>query len=389
MLEEGRDEFRAVVREVPEELAEAKPERKAWSVLECIEHVAAVEARYLGWLAGGEPVRARPDRERELRLFLAMRSRLTKVEAPEAVVPRGRFGSLPEAMAEFEAVRKRSIEFARERGAGLYSIGMKHPYFGRLNGGELVRLMDGHARRHGEQIRETVEALMAPREEIVKAPRAKKIEPFRRDEPDLPAQLDGVEAPERVLAGEGRVSVEEKRLADVQAAGWRASELHLEGCLLERVQLAESEFGAAVWKDVRLVGCDLANVRAHRLSLVRVELIDCRLTGFSAAAVDWRDVLIRKGELRYAQMQGGVFRNCEFEGCNWEDADLHGGDLAGCVFRGCELARADLRGARLRETDFRQSEVEGLVVGTEDLEGAIVDAAQAMVFARLMGLKIV
>jgi hypothetical protein len=37
----------------------------------------------------------------------------------------------------------------------LYSIGAKHPYFGNVNGVEIVRLIDGHASRHAEQIRET------------------------------------------------------------------------------------------------------------------------------------------------------------------------------------------------------------------------------------------
>jgi uncharacterized protein YjbI with pentapeptide repeats len=59
------------------------------------------------------------------------------------------------------------------------------------------------------------------------------------------------------------------------------------------------------------------------------------------------------------------------------------------VFRSCELARADLHGAKLQNTDFRSSEVVGMVVGMNDLRGAIVDPAQAMIFARVLGLQIV
>jgi hypothetical protein len=47
-----------------------------------------------------------------------------------------------------------------------------------------------------------------------------------------------------------------------------------------------------------------------------------------------------------------------------------------------------MTGARLEAADFRGSQVEGLVANAEDLRGAIVDPAQAMVFAELMGLKI-
>ena len=48
----------------------------------------------------------------------------------------------------------------------------------------------------------------------------------------------------------------------------------------------------------------------------------------------------------------------------------------------------DMTGAKLDEADFRGSRVEGLVATAADLKGAIVDPAQAMIFAELFGLKI-
>jgi hypothetical protein len=89
---------------------------------------------------------------------------LTKVEAPDAVRPRGRFGTLDTALAEFQAVRDHSVQLVEERGDALYSIGAEHPYFGKVNGAELIQLIDGHARRHAEQIRETREAFLTPQE---------------------------------------------------------------------------------------------------------------------------------------------------------------------------------------------------------------------------------
>ena len=63
-------------------------------------------------------------------------------------------------------------------------------------------------------------------------------------------------------------------------------------------------------------------------------------------------------------------------------------DLSGCVFRSCILSRTDLQGARLQNTDVRQSELEGLLVAVRDLKGLIVDPAQAMVLAPLLGIQI-
>ncbi len=214
--------------------------------------------------------------------------------------------------------------------------------------------------------------------------KAKKSVVIKRDRPDLPAEFASTQ-----WLDEGKsITLQETRLQDLERTSLKLDAFRLEGSTLERVQLAGGQFGSVVWKDVRVVGCDLANIRAHRVSLVRVELVDCRLTGFRATALDWQDVLIQNGDARYAQFESGKFRDCEFEGCNFQDADFRGADLAGAIFRSCNLDRADLQKTKSQNTDFRKSEVEGMLVGMTDLQGAIVDPAQAMVLARVLGLQI-
>jgi len=184
------------------------------------------------------------------------------------------------------------------------------------------------------------------------------------------------------------VAIEETRLEDLTRTHLEINTVRMEGSVLQRVHLSDGQFGSVIWKDVRLVGCDLANIRAHRISLIRVELVDCRLTGFRATALDWQDVLVQNSDLSYSQFEDGRFRTCEFDECNCQEADFQGSDLSGSILRACNLARADLSRANLKNTDFRKSEVEGMVVGKGDLKGAIVDPAQAMVFARVLGLQI-
>ncbi len=84
-----------------------------------------------------------------------MRSRLNKVETPEPMRPQGRFTNLETALAAFQATRDRSVKAARDRGETHSSVGARHPFFGAVNGVELINMIDGHARRHADQIRET------------------------------------------------------------------------------------------------------------------------------------------------------------------------------------------------------------------------------------------
>jgi hypothetical protein len=159
ILEAGRRDFLEATRNISPEQASGKPTPKSWSVLECIEHVAVVEDRFLGWISNGTAVTPERSDEKAIRLFTMVTNRTSKFEAPEVVHPRGRFETLAAALAEFEAVRDRSVQMVRERGDSLYSIGTTHPRFGNMNAAELIHLIDGHARRHADQIRETCEAL--------------------------------------------------------------------------------------------------------------------------------------------------------------------------------------------------------------------------------------
>ncbi len=167
------------------------------------------------------------------------------------------------------------------------------------------------------------------------------------------------------------------------------SALRLESVALRRVRLAERSFHSITLRDVRLVGCDLANVSTRALSLIRVEFVDCRMTGFTGGDVEARDVLFSECDGRYAQFRfSKMNKGVEFDSCQLEDADFGGTDLTGSLFRGCNLRNVEMGKARLMDADLRGSRVEGLHIGAEGLRGATVDAAQAMQFALLLGIRI-
>jgi hypothetical protein len=159
-LERSREEFLAALAGVSEEQARMRPDPDRWSVLDCVEHVAFVEDRFYGWLEKAHKLDApRVDKTNEARLTDLVPNRSTRVKAPEAVVPAGRFASLEEAVESFNARRNRSVRFAEDHSEELYSLAAEHPRFGPVNGIELLIIAAGHARRHAEQIRETKAAL--------------------------------------------------------------------------------------------------------------------------------------------------------------------------------------------------------------------------------------
>jgi hypothetical protein len=159
-LEQSRREFHAAASGVSEAQARVNPGDGRWSVLDCVEHVAIVEERLLRRV--GEAPRLefpKIDKWKEADLNTRVPDRTTRADAPEAVRPTGRFGTLAEAVAQFDLVRTQTIEFARSRGGDLYWLSLEHPRFGPLNGSEYMVFIAGHSRRHAAQIKEVKAAL--------------------------------------------------------------------------------------------------------------------------------------------------------------------------------------------------------------------------------------
>lgn len=214
-----------------------------------------------------------------------------------------------------------------------------------------------------------------------------KSQPARRDVPDissdLPAILNAAE-----LFSSAEVIVRDCLIENLSFDGIAPSSIFLENCILQRVSFTRSKLSGLKLKDVRLIECDLANAEATAPKILRTEFLNCRLIGFRMPEADCQHVLISEGDAAFSQSRFGIFKAAEFNACNFTAADLQNTDLRGAILRGCNFTKAEMTGAKLDGADFRGSRVEGLAANAEDLKGAIVDPAQAMVFAELMGLKI-
>jgi uncharacterized damage-inducible protein DinB len=162
LLEDSQRELHAAVAGLSDAQAAASPGPERWSVLECLEHVIAVEQRFVQRLK--EAVQADAptvDKQREAALLARVVDRSTRAQAPELVRPSGRFRQLSDALDSYNATRAETVRFVDENHASLYPRALSHPRFGALNGCEYILLIAGHGRRHTAQILETRAAVEA------------------------------------------------------------------------------------------------------------------------------------------------------------------------------------------------------------------------------------
>jgi hypothetical protein len=149
LLEESRQEL----NDAALQKANATPVAQGWNAAQCLEHVTFTEDRLLARLAAAQPQQTAGG-SRAAELAGRVDDRSTRLQAPDVAQPQGKFSTVEEALAAFNAVRTRTIELARARESELPFLSVEHPRFGTVNGVGLLVLMAGHARRHAAQIRE-------------------------------------------------------------------------------------------------------------------------------------------------------------------------------------------------------------------------------------------
>jgi uncharacterized protein YjbI with pentapeptide repeats len=216
---------------------------------------------------------------------------------------------------------------------------------------------------------------------------SKKKPPTTREVPDLSPDLQPY-AGAATAFSEPEIIIRDCVIENLSFDHLSPQSILFENCILTRISINRNKLHGFKLKDVRLVGCDFANLEAAALKILRVEFLNCRLTGLRAVETECQHCLISEGDASYSQFRFGNFKFTEFNSCNLSESDFQSSDLRGVLLKNCNLTKAEMTGAKLREADFRGSRVDGLMANAEDLKGAIVDPAQALVFAELMGIKI-
>lgn len=160
LLEETRDALMKKVRGLSPAQLNFKPEASAWSVAECVEHIAISENNIFGFCQAALQQPADPSKRSEVKmtdeaLFKMIADRTKKVKTQEAFEPKGKFGSFEATLAEFKTKRDNNINYVRTTGDDLRNHYNDFP-FGKIDAYQTILFMAGHSKRHIDQIDEII-----------------------------------------------------------------------------------------------------------------------------------------------------------------------------------------------------------------------------------------
>lgn len=168
-LNETKENMMEIVEDLSEEQLNFKPTEDAWSIAECVEHLAISEHAFADMLKGSLQTMADASRRSEVKMtdgqLLGMiTDRSQKVKTSEAFEPSGQFGDFEETLEAFKDKRKEHIKYIKTTDDDLRNHYGELP-FGTIDAYQMILFMSGHTARHTQQMEEIMEHPDFPQED--------------------------------------------------------------------------------------------------------------------------------------------------------------------------------------------------------------------------------
>lgn len=179
--------------------------------------------------------------------------------------------------------------------------------------------------------------------------------PSHPELPDLPAELRPAPAPEAL----DQLAMEASSLERADFSGRSASNVRLEQCRLDRVDLTGAELLRPLLADVAVDGGSWANLRTQAMRLRRVAMAGVRMTGANLSSASLEDVSLRDCRIDLASFRFAKLTRVRFERCRLDEIDFSGAELVSVAFIDCVMIQAMWADATLTRCEMRGTDISG------------------------------
>lgn len=154
------------------------------------------------------------------------------------------------------------------------------------------------------------------------------------------------------------------------------------------VSFADQDMSRFEFVDVLFETCDFSNANFQHAVFRRCEMIRSKLTGVNMNDASFGHVRIQESEGRYSSFSFSELKDIVFENCNLPDADFYECVLKRVQFENSTLDNSNFAETDLTGIDLSRAKFDQIEVTLSKLSGCVVSQAQAIEFARLLGLSV-
>ncbi|MGN0474816.1 MAG: pentapeptide repeat-containing protein [Acutalibacteraceae bacterium] len=213
---------------------------------------------------------------------------------------------------------------------------------------------------------------------------------MRRQTPQLCVDMNTRESALDVLinADMNELDVRNYVFFDETIEGLNISDVEISGCIFRNCKFRNCQFEGVSFNNCVFESCDLSLLYMSQGSIMRTEIKNSKILGINLTFGIVNNVLFESTVCRFANFSEVRFTNTEFKDCDMNSASMDKCRVKQLAFSGCDLSGTNFCHTPLKSVDLRGNEINGMVFVGGELEGAVVDTAQAIGLVKLLGVEV-
>lgn len=164
--------------------------------------------------------------------------------------------------------------------------------------------------------------------------------------------------------------------------------IEVSGSVFINCRFRDCLFEGVTFSNCYFKNCDFSFVNMNNGTFSCCEIVESKLTGLNLAFGILSNVLIRTSDCRLVNFSQAKISVTKFVSCNMTGAAVDNSRMKDSEFVMCDLTEMNISGTALDGMDLRGSRLDKIIFNGGELQGAIIDSAQAIGLVRLLGVKV-
>ena len=149
---------------------------------------------------------------------------------------------------------------------------------------------------------------------------------------------------------------------------------HLQGAILEKVQLKDAKLGNAHLEKVNLVDvhlqrADLYKTHMQGTKLLGVQLLEAHLTGVHLQRAKLKNVQMQRAHLQHVHLHGAFLQEVDLREADLTIVNMQGADISNVFMQGAKLNGAYIQGANLTNVHMEGANLASVYLQGADIAG--------------------
>ncbi len=161
----------------------------------------------------------------------------------------------------------------------------------------------------------------------------------------------------------------------------------LSSCIFKKVSFV-GKFQECDFVDVIFDHCDLSNLDFSKQRFLRVEFIECKMSGIRFCDGLLEDVHFDQCLMPYSSFDQVRFKRTFFKECIMKETAFYDLSMKYCCFSRCALQKSEWMKVKSQKIDVSDSDIEGIRLDFDSLRDLVVNTFQAIELSTMLGIII-